>query len=152
MATNNVDLGISCSPASIGTAGMNASSPHCNHDMVTPNLRSLAAEGTVLNRHCKWPWHTIHFNVSSSSQSPKRRGQLTQRTQLAVVHTLADVYRYCSPTRCSALSGRLPIHVNEMNYNNDNPGGGMYDLCLATRCPAPAHALSRCAPAWAAPS
>lgn len=33
------------------------------------------------------------------------------------------VYRYCSPTRCSLLSGRLPHHVSEANFQNDYVGG-----------------------------
>ena len=32
-------------------------------------------------------------------------------------------YRYCSPTRCSLLSGRLPHHVSEANFQNDYIGG-----------------------------
>ena len=28
------------------------------------------------------------------------------------------VYKYCSPTRCSLMSGRLPPHVNQNNRNN----------------------------------
>jgi len=34
-------------------------------------------------------------------------------------------YKYCSPTRSSLLSGRLPIHVNEFNSDWDLPGTGM---------------------------
>eukprot|EP01084_Bolivina_argentea_P174205 301750_1 len=32
------------------------------------------------------------------------------------------VYKYCSPTRSSFLSGRLPIHVNQQNRGIDEPG------------------------------
>ena len=35
------------------------------------------------------------------------------------------VFKYCSPTRSSILSGRLPLHVTQNNKNNEvtNPGG-----------------------------
>mgnify|MGYP000359393812 CR=1 FL=1 len=32
-------------------------------------------------------------------------------------------YQFCSPTRCSLLSGRLPIHVNTQNHPASKPGG-----------------------------
>ena len=35
-------------------------------------------------------------------------------------------YRFCSPTRSAFLTGRLAPHVNQMNHNNDEPGGGMH--------------------------
>ena len=36
------------------------------------------------------------------------------------------VYKYCSPTRSSFLSGRLPLHVNEVNREVWQPGGGVH--------------------------
>ena len=39
-------------------------------------------------------------------------------------------YQYCSPTRCSVLSGRLPIHVNELLPTPQQPGG--MDLRMKT--------------------
>eukprot|EP01083_Nonionella_stella_P307519 1081263_1 len=36
------------------------------------------------------------------------------------------VYKYCSPTRSSFLSGRLPLHVNEQNREIWQPGGGVH--------------------------
>jgi len=34
-------------------------------------------------------------------------------------------YKYCSPSRSSLLSGRYPIHVNEINPSNVNSTGGV---------------------------
>lgn len=35
------------------------------------------------------------------------------------------VYKFCSPTRCSVLSGRLPIHVNQENSATEQPLAGI---------------------------
>ena len=35
------------------------------------------------------------------------------------------VFMYCSPTRSSILSGRLPHHVNQINLDNSNVGEGI---------------------------
>merc|ERR1719242_189649 len=49
---------------------------------------------------------------------------------LATKHSLIlnrhYVYKYCSPTRSSFLSGRLPLHVNQINRSVDYPGGGVH--------------------------
>ena len=34
-------------------------------------------------------------------------------------------YKFCSPTRSSFLSGRLPIHVNQQNHPPTSPAGGV---------------------------
>ena len=34
-------------------------------------------------------------------------------------------FRFCSPSRSSFLSGRLPLHVNMQNHPPDEPGGGV---------------------------
>jgi arylsulfatase A-like enzyme len=38
----------------------------------------------------------------------------------------SDVYMYCSPTRSSLLSGRLPVHVNTANEAPMAQGGGVH--------------------------
>lgn len=35
------------------------------------------------------------------------------------------VFKFCSPTRSSAMSGRLPIHVNQENSATEQPGAGV---------------------------
>ena len=35
-------------------------------------------------------------------------------------------YKFCSPTRSSFLSGRLPIHVNEVNKITEAPLAGIH--------------------------
>ena len=41
-------------------------------------------------------------------------------------------FKYCSPSRSSLLSGRLPLHVTQNNKNNDvtNPGGADLRMTL----------------------
>ena len=41
-------------------------------------------------------------------------------------------FKYCSPTRSSLMSGRLPLHVTQNNKNNDvdNPGGADLRMTL----------------------
>ena len=34
-------------------------------------------------------------------------------------------FKFCSPTRSSFLSGRLPLHVNQQNHPPEMPGGGV---------------------------
>jgi arylsulfatase B len=34
-------------------------------------------------------------------------------------------YKFCSPSRSSLLSGRLPVHVNELNYPDIGPNAGV---------------------------
>merc|ERR1740133_960199 len=42
------------------------------------------------------------------------------------------VFKYCSPTRSSLMTGRLPLHVTQNNKNNDvaNPGGADLRMTL----------------------
>lgn len=42
-----------------------------------------------------------------------------------VAFNRAYAFRYCSPTRSAVLSGRLPIHVNQINLANYERGGGI---------------------------
>ena len=41
---------------------------------------------------------------------------------------MTDVYKYCSPTRSSLMSGRIPAHVNQNNLCNDIESTSGVDL------------------------
>ena len=41
---------------------------------------------------------------------------------------MADVYKYCSPTRSALMSGRVPLHVNQNNACNDALSASGIDL------------------------
>jgi arylsulfatase B len=41
---------------------------------------------------------------------------------------LPDVFKYCSPTRSSLMSGRVPPHVNQNNLCNDIQSTSGVDL------------------------
>ena len=73
----------------------------------TPVLGELAKEGIVLETHCA---------LAMSPALAPTSLPLTRRP------ARPDVYKYCSPTRRSFLSGRFPTHIN--------PGGnGQAPIC-----------------------
>jgi arylsulfatase A-like enzyme len=41
---------------------------------------------------------------------------------------LTDTFKYCSPTRSSLLTGRLPLHVNQNNECNTETSRSGIDL------------------------
>ena len=64
-------------------------------------------------------WHGVGWHQSSQCQSdpdcamqtPHMDAALKEGVELDQHYT----YRFCSPTRAALMSGRLPIHVNQMN-------------------------------------
>ena len=43
----------------------------------------------------------------------------------AALAVFPDAFVYCSPSRSSLMSGRLPYHVNQINLGNAFPGSGV---------------------------
>jgi arylsulfatase B len=58
------------------------------------------------------------------------------------------VFKYCSPTRSSFLTGRLPVHVNQNNHCNDEDSPSGADLRMTTL----PSKLQRYAVLWACPA
>eukprot|EP01047_Picozoa_sp_COSAG01_P079983 COSAG01_NODE_15377_length_1345_cov_1.402087_1_plen_368_part_10 len=75
-----------------------------------------------------------YYNVGFP-HGPLRRGNPEMRTphldRLAAEGIVLDrhyVYKFCSPTRSSLMSGRVPPHVNQNNANNDIEKASGVDL------------------------
>ena len=63
-----------------------------------------------------------YYDVSfrnPAAHTPHIDGLVAEGLQLRRFYT----YKFCSPTRSSLLSGRLPIHVNTENNPTSKPGG-----------------------------
>lgn len=71
-----------------------------------------------------------HYNVGFHGNKEARTPALDALVQEGVQLEWHYVYKYCSPTRSSFLSGRLPIHVNTANRHIDDAGG--VDIRMAT--------------------
>ena len=85
----------------------------------TPNLKSLAEQGVRLDRHCECA------ATRAAAQSAALRADATTDCKLnrllaCVPPRPADVFRYCSPTRRSMLSGRFPNHITSVQPDGAN--------------------------------
>ena len=79
--------------------------------VATPKMNALVAEGIHLER----------------AYAYKVRSVLSQHTVLCLRRLIffsLVIHQFCSPSRCSLLSGRLPIHVNT-NNDADLPRAGI---------------------------
>ena len=52
-----------------------------------------------------------------SQQAPNKQPSCGCAPSLTVVRLRTDTYKYCSPTRGSFLSGRLPFHLDATRCN-----------------------------------
>ena len=92
-----------------------------NAEVRTPHMNELVAQGIELNRACE----------DCSPHPLLSTLRLTFNVPFAchVRPPHADQYKFCSPTRCSLQSGRLPVHVNFQNldpavHNPSDPVSG----------------------------
>lgn len=64
-------------------------------------------------------WHGVGWHQSSECRADPDCAMLTPHMEAALQEGIEldqhYTYRFCSPTRASLLTGRLPIHVNQMN-------------------------------------
>ena len=81
-------------------------------EVQTPHMDKLVATGIELNQHCEPA--AVCCLLCCCSQ-PAR--VLLQPACPLSMQLLADVFKFCSPTRSSLQSGRNPIHVNVQNVN-----------------------------------
>ena len=65
-------------------------------------------------------WHNVGFH-NDKQISPNIDALMRSGAELRRHYT----YRFCSPSRSALLSGRLPIHVNELNPRTIDSKGGI---------------------------
>ena len=85
-----------------------------NADSGPPNIIVIIADDLG--------WATVGYH-DSEVQTPFLDNLAVNESLILSRHY---VYKYCSPTRSSFLSGRLPLHVNQVNRPLNNPGGGVH--------------------------
>eukprot|EP00036_Acanthoecidae_sp_10tr_P015081 CAMPEP_0206295298 /NCGR_PEP_ID=MMETSP0106_2-20121207/5093_1 /ASSEMBLY_ACC=CAM_ASM_000206 /TAXON_ID=81532 /ORGANISM="Acanthoeca-like sp., Strain 10tr" /LENGTH=580 /DNA_ID=CAMNT_0053725945 /DNA_START=6 /DNA_END=1748 /DNA_ORIENTATION=+ len=64
-----------------------------------------------------------HYNMGWRGNKEARTPNMDTLVADGIILDRHYVYQYCSPTRSSLLSGRLPIHVNTENTDADTPSG-----------------------------
>lgn len=64
-----------------------------------------------------------HYNLGYMGNKEARTPHIDSLVSNGVRLARHYTYKYCSPTRSSFLSGRLPIHVNTANRAANAPGG-----------------------------
>ena len=95
-------------------------------------LHALVGLGTSALAAVARPPHIVYFLVDDLGNA--NVGFRNDEPITPAIDTLAAggavldrfyVFRFCSPTRSSFLSGRLPYHVNQANHPPNVPGGGV---------------------------
>ena len=69
-------------------------------------------------------WHNVGWSGNQEARTPHLDELAMSGVRLERLYT----FKYCSPTRSSIMSGRLPIHVEQNNQNNDILNAGGADL------------------------
>jgi arylsulfatase I/J len=75
-------------------------------------------------------WNNAPWNGNTEIQ--ERMPYLWNMSQHGLILHRHYAFKYCSPSRSSLLSGRLPLHVTQNNKNNriENPGGADLRMTL----------------------
>ncbi len=64
-------------------------------------------------------WHGVGWHQSIQCRADRNCAMLTPHMEAALKEGIEldqhYTYRFCSPTRAALMTGRLPIHVNQMN-------------------------------------
>lgn len=68
-------------------------------------------------------WHDVGQSLITSGPGQPHMKKLVAEESITLDRHYA--YPYCSPTRASTLTGRLPYHVNQINIGSYLPGAGV---------------------------
>ena len=73
-------------------------------------------------------WHNVGWSGNQEARTPHLDELAMSGVRVERLYT----FKYCSPTRSSIMSGRLPHHVTQNNHNNNilNPGGADLRMTL----------------------
>ena len=83
--------------------------PADQREIQTPHIDALVSEGVELDRHCK-------SDTTFAYTFPVDHGGIVRPS---------DAYQWCTPTRSSFLSGRLPVHINYITGHVCNAAEGI---------------------------
>ena len=68
-------------------------------------------------------WHDLDQSLITTGPGQPHMKKLVAEESITLDRHYA--YPYCSPTRASTLTGRLPYHVNQINIGSFLPGAGV---------------------------
>ena len=77
----------------------------------TPFMNGMVKSGLRLDQHCAPSDVVLYPACCTCGTEPD---YVTHSFSVCCA-VIVDAYRFCSPTRSSLLTGRLPIHVNQKN-------------------------------------
>eukprot|EP01062_Namystynia_karyoxenos_P059555 TRINITY_DN5099_c0_g1_i1.p1 TRINITY_DN5099_c0_g1~~TRINITY_DN5099_c0_g1_i1.p1 ORF type:complete len:559 (+),score=177.02 TRINITY_DN5099_c0_g1_i1:81-1679(+) len=100
--------------ALFAAASFAAAAPQCSNGKSCPHLLLVVVDDLGWNNV---PWHDTRLR----EQMPRSAELVQQGVELDRHYA----YLFCSPSRSSALSGRLPFHVNQANSGSDVVNGGI---------------------------
>ena len=88
------------------------------------SLTFACRPAAAIRRPSDLGWSNVAWHTEQSESGPKQPHAM-ELLKESVVLDRHYAYVYCSPTRSSLLSGRLPYHVNQVNLGSSFPGSGI---------------------------